>query len=74
MKTFLTWIQRCVFAGVCDDTGAIKYGGQREGVKNLHMSEETKKSNIQAIAMWGLRNLLRHELEKVDTLWLNMRK
>lgn len=62
------------FAGVCDDTGEIKYGGQREGVKNLLMPEETKKSNIQAIAMWDCVNLLRHELEKVDTLWLNMRK
>ena len=31
------------FAGVCDDTGEIKYGGQREGVKNLLMPEETKK-------------------------------
>jgi hypothetical protein len=23
------------FAGVCDDTGEIKFGGQREGVQNL---------------------------------------
>ncbi|MGB0028361.1 MAG: hypothetical protein WBP64_16110 [Nitrososphaeraceae archaeon] len=44
------------FAGVCDDTGEIKYGGQREGVKNLLMPEETKKSNLQALARWGLRN------------------
>jgi hypothetical protein len=46
------------FAGVCDDTGEIKYGGQREGVKNLLKPEDTKKSNIQAIAMWGLRKSL----------------
>ncbi|MGC2383206.1 MAG: hypothetical protein WA631_08890 [Nitrososphaeraceae archaeon] len=46
------------FAGVCDDTGEIKYGGQREGVKNLLMPEETKKSNLQALARWGLRNSL----------------
>jgi hypothetical protein len=29
------------FAGVSDDTGETKYGGQREGVKNLLSSEET---------------------------------
>jgi hypothetical protein len=46
------------FAGVCDDNGEIKYGGQREGVKNLLMPEDTKKSNVQAIAMWGLRKSL----------------
>ena len=23
------------FAGVCDDTGEIKYGGQRDGVNNI---------------------------------------
>jgi hypothetical protein len=34
------------FAGVCDDTGEIKYGGQRQGVKNLLSPEETKKSNL----------------------------
>ena len=52
------------FSGVCDDTGEIKYGGQREGVKNLLMPEETKKSNIQAIAMWGLRKSLASRVGK----------
>ena len=46
------------FAGICDDSGEIKYGGQREGVKNLLSPEETKKSNLQALARWGLRNSL----------------
>jgi hypothetical protein len=46
------------YAGVCDDTGETKYGGQREGIKNLLSSEETKKSNMQALARWGLRNAL----------------
>src|SRR6478672_11496208 len=46
------------FAGVCDDTGEIKYGGQRDGVNNILSSEETKKSNLQAMARWGLRNSL----------------
>ena len=31
------------FAGVCDDSGAIKYGGQREGITNLLSPEETKR-------------------------------
>ena len=39
------------FAGVCDDTGETKYGGQREGVKNLFLPEETKKSNLRALAL-----------------------
>ena len=52
------------FAGVCDDTGEIKYGGQREGVENLLMPEDTKKSNIQAIAMWGLRKSLASRVGK----------
>jgi hypothetical protein len=46
------------YAGICDDTGEIKYGGQREGIKNLLSPEETKKSNLQALARWGLRNAL----------------
>jgi hypothetical protein len=46
------------FAGICDDSGEIKYGGQREGIKNLLSQEETKKSNLQALARWGLRNAL----------------
>ena len=52
------------FAGVCDETGEIKYGGQREGVKNLLTSEETKKSNLQALARWGLRNSLASRVGK----------
>ncbi|NOJ30378.1 MAG: hypothetical protein DA328_09460 [Nitrososphaeraceae archaeon] len=46
------------YAGVCDDSGEIKYGGQREGVINLLSEEETKHSNLQALARWGLRNSL----------------
>lgn len=52
------------FAGICDDTGEIKYGGQREGVKNLLSPEETKKSNLQALARWGLRNALTPKVGK----------
>jgi hypothetical protein len=39
------------FAGVCDDSGAIKYGGQREGTTNLLSPEETKRSNLQAFVI-----------------------
>src|ERR671930_1402719 len=46
------------FAGICDDTGEIKYGGHREGITNLLSSDETKRSNLQALARWGLRNSL----------------
>ena len=46
------------FAGVCDETGEIKYGGHREGVTNLLSLDETKRSNLQALARWGLRNSL----------------
>jgi hypothetical protein len=46
------------FAGVCDVTGEIRFGGQREGIKNMLTPGETKLSNIQAMAEWALRNSL----------------
>jgi hypothetical protein len=52
------------FAGVCDDTGETKFGGQREGVQNLLSSEETKRSNLQALARWALRNTLTPKVGK----------
>jgi hypothetical protein len=39
------------FAGVCDDSGEIKHGGQREGITNFLSPDETKRSNIQAVAI-----------------------
>lgn len=57
-KDILNLDPKVRFAGICDDTGEIKYGGQREGIKNLLSPEETKKSNLQALARWGLRNAL----------------
>jgi hypothetical protein len=53
------------YVGVCDDTGGTKYGGQREGVKNLLSPEETKKSNLQALARWSLRNTLSSKVGKI---------
>ena len=63
-KEILNLDPKIRFAGVCDDTGEIKYGGQREGVKNLLSPEETKKSNLQALARWGLRNALAPKVGK----------
>jgi len=52
------------FAAVCDDSGEIKYSGQREGIPNLLSPEETKRSNIQALARWSLRNSLAAKIGK----------
>src|SRR5438093_7949050 len=63
-KDILNLDPKIRFAGVCDETGEIKYGGQREGIKNLLSSEETKRSNLQALARWGLRNSLAPKIGK----------
>jgi hypothetical protein len=57
-KDILDLDSKVRFAGVCDESGEIRFGGQREGVKNLLSPDETKKSNLQAMARWGLRNSL----------------
>ena len=57
-KNILNLDPKVRFAGICDDSGEIKYGGEREGVKNLLSPEETKKSNLQALARWELRYAL----------------
>lgn len=57
-KDILNLDPKIRFAGICDETGEIRFGGQREGVNNLLSPEETKKSNLQALARWGLRNAL----------------
>jgi hypothetical protein len=46
------------FAGICDETGEIRYGGPRKGLKNLLTPEETKRSLLQALARWKLRDEL----------------
>ena len=63
-KEILDLDSKIRFAGVCDDTGETKFGGQREGVKNLLSSEETKRSNLQALARWALRNALSPKVGK----------
>jgi hypothetical protein len=61
-KEILDLDQKIRYAGVCDDTGETKFGGQRKGVENLFSSEETKRSNLQALARWALRNTLSPKL------------
>jgi len=63
-KDILKFDSKVRFAGVCDETGEIRFGGQRQGVKNLLTAEETKKSNLQAFARWGLRNSLATKVGK----------
>jgi hypothetical protein len=63
-KQILNLDSKVRFAGICDDTGEIKYGGQREGIKNLLSPEDTKRSNLQALARWGLRNALAAKIGK----------
>jgi hypothetical protein len=63
-KSIMDLDNKVRFAAVCDDSGEIKYGGQREGITNLLSSEETKRSNIQALARWSLRNSLAPKIGK----------
>ena len=57
-RSILQMNSKVRFAGICDETGEIKYGGQREGVENILSSDETRKSNLQALEGWGLRKSL----------------
>ena len=57
-KSILDLDSKVRFAGICDESGEIKHGGQKEGVENILSNEETRKSNLQALARWGLRNSL----------------
>jgi uncharacterized protein DUF6659 len=57
-KEILSLDPKVRFAGVCDDSGEIKYGGQRQGITNLLSPDETRRSNLQAMARWALRSSL----------------
>ena len=63
-KNILGLESKIRFAGVCDDSGEIKYGGQREGIITLLSPDETKRSNLQALARWALRNSLSPKVGK----------
>ena len=63
-KTIIDMDTKIRFAGICDESGEIKYGGQREGLENVLKNEETRRSNLQALARWGLRNSLSPKIGK----------
>jgi hypothetical protein len=63
-KDILNLDPKIRYAGICDDTGETKFGGQRQGVQNLLSLEETKRSNLQALARWALRNSLSPKIGK----------
>ncbi|MGA7370822.1 MAG: DUF6659 family protein [Nitrososphaeraceae archaeon] len=52
------------FAGIVDGNGEIRYGGGRPGITRLLTSEETKRSVLQAIDRWKLRNDLADRIGK----------
>ena len=64
-KDILNLDPKIRYAGICDNTGETKFGGQRQGVQNLLSPEETKRSNLQALARWALRNSLSPKIGKV---------
>ena len=68
-KDILDLDSKTRFVCVCDDSGETRYGGQREGVKNLLSHDESKKSNLQAMV---IRLLPR--LAWADTQWQSMKK
>ena len=57
-RSILQMDSKVRFAGICDVSGEIKHGGQKEEVKNILTNEETRKSNLQALEGWGLRKSL----------------
>lgn len=52
------------FAGIVDMNGEIRYGGERPGITRLFTTEETKRSVLQAIDRWKLRNDLAERIGK----------
>jgi hypothetical protein len=52
------------FAGIVDTNGEIRYGGERPGMARLFTPEETKRSALQAIDRWQLRNDLSDRIGK----------
>jgi hypothetical protein len=72
-KDILDLDSKIRFVGVCDDSGETRFAGQRKGLMNLLSPDESKKSNLQAMARWGLRNSLAR-LVGANTQWQSMKK
>jgi hypothetical protein len=52
------------FVGVCDNTGVIKNGGLRDGIKSILTDDEIKKSNLISLERWRLHNTLTDRIGK----------
>jgi hypothetical protein len=52
------------FAGVCDNTGEIRNGGLREGIKSFLTDEEYKNANLISLERWKLHNRLADRIGK----------
>jgi hypothetical protein len=52
------------FVGVCDNSGEIKNGGLREGIKSFLTDEEIKKANLISLQRWRLHNTLADRIGK----------
>ena len=53
------------FVGVCDNSGEIKNGGLKDGIKSILTDEEIKKSNLMSLERWRLHNTLADRIGKV---------
>jgi hypothetical protein len=52
------------FVGVCDNTGIIKNGGLREGIKSFLTDDEIKKANLITLERWRLHNTMADRIGK----------
>ena len=52
------------FVGICDNTGEIKSGGLKEGIKSFLTDEEIKKANLITLQRWRLNNTLADRIGK----------
>jgi hypothetical protein len=68
-KDILALDQNVRFAGVSDDTGEIKYGGQRQGISNL---QRRQKDQIYRLWLGGACvTPLLLKLAREGMLWQN---
>ena len=52
------------FAGVCDNTGELRNGGLRNGIKSFLTDKEFKDSNLISLERWRLHNRLADRIGK----------